>query len=68
MMDSMKLWLIQQLIATIVIKLDEDTLRQAANGLIEAAESAIHRSENKLDDNLLPLLEQLDKAFGDPSD
>lgn len=68
MMDSMKLWLIQQLISTIVLKLDEGTLRQAANGLIEAAEAAARRSENKLDDSVLPLLAQLDKAFGDPSD
>jgi len=68
MMDSMRLWLVQQLISTIVLKLDEDTLRQAANGLIEAAETAVIRSENKLDDSVLPLLEQLDKAFGNPSD
>ena len=66
-MNSMQLWFIQQLIATILIKLDEETIRDGFDRLLDIIEDAALRSDNQIDDAVvLPLAAQLRKALDVP--
>lgn len=66
-MSSMQIWLVQQIMAALIIKLDADTIKRAADAMIDAVEDAVENTETELDDAVvIPLLDALRAAFNVP--
>jgi len=56
--------LIKMVIDMLIRMASPELIKETADKLIDFLKIRIKESENKVDDNLLPLLEALEKAFG----
>jgi hypothetical protein len=65
-MSAWQLVLLEQLVKAIVSASPDP--RETVDDLIDWAQAKIKASPNKMDDLALPILHELEKAFGDPSD
>lgn len=64
MRKDMLLLIITSLLNQFVANLDVDDLRDFLDGVIDAIESTVEKSENKLDDSMLPGLRLVRELFG----
>ena len=60
--------LIKIVIDMLIRMASPELIKETADKLIDFLKSAIKKSTNKVDNNFLPLLEALEKAFGLDSD
>jgi hypothetical protein len=65
-MSEWQIYLLGQAVQT-MLRVAPDP-RELADNLIDMAQAKIKETPNKFDDALLPILNELEEAFGDPSD
>lgn len=66
-MNSIQMWFIQQLVSALIIKLDEATIKQGFDSLLDIIEDAVAKSETKMDDTIvLPICAQIRTALNVP--
>lgn len=65
-MTQWQIYLLGQAVQT-MLQLAPDP-RDVADTLIDMAQAKIKETPNKFDDALLPILDELERSFGDPSD
>ena len=65
-MSEWQMYLLGQAVQT-MLRVAPDP-RELADDLIDMVQAKILKTENQYDDVLLPILNELEAAFGDPSD